>query len=364
MSTEPPVLLSLALDTEANDVVRSAAELARAMDAPLATVHALGWRPLESDAHLEKRIGAAREELLEHLSPWVDEGVEVLEPIVRQGRPADVAVETAGEAGAQMIVTGGGGPATVRRWVLGSTAERIVRASPVPVYVARGVPPQSNAPILCPIDLSPQSRVGLSAAMRMARLFDAPLVTLTVIPEEQHGWMSASDLEHELAREESTARDQVAKFLAATDFEGLEVETRVVVGSPAERIVEASEEAWLLVIASRGFVELIPGTLGGVTERALRFSRCSALTVRDADPGRDEREKTVRRLADLKTRAEKHLRNGEPEKALPLLQIAVAGSPANAALQDALAEALEAVGREDEAAGRRHLAKVIRSSFG
>jgi nucleotide-binding universal stress UspA family protein len=364
MSSEPPVLLSLALDAETGDVVRSAAELARAMDAPLATVHALGWRPLESDAHLEKRVAETREKLLAHLRPWVDEGVEVLEPIVRRGRPAEVAVETIGPTGAQMVVTGGGGPATVRRWVLGSTAERIVRTSPVPVFLARGVPPRETQPILCPIDLSPQSRVGLAAAARMARLFGAPLLTLTVIPEEDHGYKSVAELEHELAREEETAREQVATFLAGTDLSGVEVESRVVVGPATERILEASEDAWLLVLASRSFEELLPGALGRVTERALRFSRCSALAVRDADPSRDERERAIQRLADLKRRADAHLRDGEPEKALPLLQIAVAGSPANATLQEALAEALEAVGRADEAAGRRHLASVIRGSFG
>lgn len=364
MSSQPPVLLSLAFDAETNDVVRSAMSLARAMDAPLATVHALGWRPLESDAHLEKRIGETQAQLQEHLSPWSDGAVEILEPLVRRGRPHEVAVEAAATTGAQMLVTGGGGPATVRRWVLGSVAERIVRTSPVPVYVARGVPPHSGAPVLCPIDLSPQSRVGLHAALRMARLFEAPLVTLTVIPGEERGWMSASDLEHELAREEDVAREQVSRFLSTTDFGGVDVEHRVVVGRPAARIVEAADDAWLLVVGSRGFAELVPGALGGVTEKALRFSRCSALTVRDSDPARDEREGAIRRLADLKLRAERHLKHGEPEKALPLLQIAVAGAPANATLQETLAETLEALGRGEEAEGRRHLAKVIRSSFG
>ena len=364
MASEPPIVLALALDAEANDVTRAAAELAKRTDSAIAPVHALGWRPLESDEALSKRIHATREKIMAHLAPFMDESVEVFEPVIARERPAELVVEAASSIGAQMIVTGGGGPATVRRWVLGSTAERIVRSAPVPVFVARGIPLQRTAPVLCPIDLSPQSRVGLSAAIRMARLFECPLVTITVIPEDEHGWLSAADLEHELEREEDAARNQVGKFIAATDFGDLDVTNKVVVGHPAQRIIEESQEAWLLVIGSRGFTDLVPGNLGGVTERALRFSRCSAYAVRDADPARDEREASVRKLADLKERADRHVANGEPDRALPLMQLAVGRAPANAALQEALADVLDAVGRKDEAASRRSLAKVIRTSFG
>lgn len=361
--TVQPVLLSLAFDAETGDVVRSAVALARATQSPLATVHALGWRPLESEQHLEQRIAEARETILAEVTPYADD-VEILEPIVRRGRPAQVAVETAADTHAQIVVTGGGGPATVRRWVIGSTAEWIVRTSPVPVYVARGIPPRSDQPILCPIDLTPQARTGLSAAVRMARLFEAPLLTLTVIPQTEKGWLSPADLEHELSREEETARDQVAKFVATTDFGDVPVEHKVVVGDDvAGRIVEASEDAWLIVLGSRGFSHLLPTDIGGVTEKTLRFSRCSALTVKDTDPDRDAREAAIRRLGDLEARAQRHLEKGEPEKALPLMQIAVAGAPANARLQETMADVLEALGRADEAEGRRHIARVIRHQF-
>jgi nucleotide-binding universal stress UspA family protein len=364
MASEPPIVLALALDAEAHDVTRAAAELAKRTDSAIAPVHALGWRPLESDEALGRRISQTREKVMAHLAPFMDESVEVLEPVIARARPAELVVETASSLGAQMIVTGGGGPATVRRWVVGSNAERIVRSAPVPVFIARGVPLQRTAPVLCPIDLSPQSRIGLSAAIRMARLFECPLVTITVIPEDEHGWLSAADLEHELEREENAASEQVGKFIRATDFGDVDVSNKVVVGHPAQRIVEESQDAWLLVIASRAFTDLVPGNLGGVTERVLRFSRCSALTLRDSDPARDEREASVRKLADLKERADRHVASGAPDRALPLLQLAVGRAPANAALQEALADVLEAVGRADEAESRRNLAKVIRTSFG
>lgn len=359
-----PLLVSLAFDHETNEVVENAAALAKRMGAPLASLHSLGWRPLESDAHLEQRIAETRERMLTYLAPAQDQGLEVLEPIVVRGRPADTAVETAQRIGAQMIVTGGGGPVSVRRWVLGSVAERVVRTAHVPVFVARGGLPANERPIMVALDLSPHSRSGLLAGVRMARLFECPLYTVTVIAEEESGWLSVDDLEHELSREEATARDQIAAFVSTVDLEGLEVSHRVMVGGePGERLVEASDDAWLMVVASRSFETLLPTAIGGVAERALRLSRCSALTLRQSEVAAERREEAIRKLAELKRQAEEHLAQGEPERALPLLQLAVARAAVNPVLQERLADALEGVGREDEAYGRRNLAKLIREQF-
>ena len=359
----PPLLLTLAFDADSEDVVRSATALARAMGAPLAVVHTLPWLRLESDVHAEGRIAKTRETLLEHMAPVVAQGVEVLEPIVDRGRPDEIALDVSAHIGAQMIITGGGGPANVRRWVLGSIAERLVRASAVPVYVARGIPPTNDLPILCPIDLTPHSRAGLHAAIRMARLFGSPLRTITVIPEETKGWLSMADLEHAVAREEAVADEQVREFVGAMDLGDIEVDHRVVMGNPASRIVEASRDAWLLAIASRDFTLLKPTALGGVTERAIRMSRCSLLAIRDDDPSGADREVGIRQLSRLKRDADAHLERGRPERALPLLELAASRAPANALLQERLADALEALGRRDEANARRRLAAIIRDSF-
>ena len=358
-----PLLVSLAFDSDTQDVVETAQALAPRMDAPIVPFHALGWRPMETRAHLRQRVDETVDRLRAHFAPALDHGVDVREPVVEQGAPHELAVEYAQHLAAQMIVTGGGGPPSVRRWVLGSTAERVVRGAHAPVFVARGALPRNPRPVLCPIDLSPHSRSGLLAAVRMARLFECPLVTLTVIPEEDGAWLSLEDLEHAVSREEHTAEEQVAAFVATVDVGDIEVEHRVVVGEPGERIVEASSDAWLMVLASRSFEDLLPTALGGVTERALRLSRCSALTLRESAAAAERREEAIRRLASLKLKADKHLAAGEPERALPLLQLAVSRASANPLLQERLADALEALGRTDEAAGRRDLAKLIREQF-
>ena len=362
MTQNRPILVALPLDQETREILHAAIEIAKRTEAPLLPVHALGWRPMETDAGLITRMRADAESIAAHLEMAREEGVTVLDTVIARERPEDLVIETAHETGAQMIVTGGGGPATVRRWVVGSVAEKIVRHAMVPVWIARGEPPVRGS-ILCPVDLSPQSRIGVTAARRMARLFDAKLIVLTVIPEKGRGYLDKAELTSRLEDDEPKALAQVETFLEAQDFTGVDLEVRITIGKPAARIVEASESCGLLVIASRGFDLLKPGSLGSVTERALRYSRCAALTIRDLDQGRERRERSLLRVADLHRKAMGLLEAGEAEKALPLLQMAAGRAPANAVLQEALAAALDAVGREVEAESRRNLARIIRESF-
>jgi nucleotide-binding universal stress UspA family protein len=358
-----PVLVSLALDHEAPDAVRTAAVLAAKLDVPLASVHALPSRPLETDAHLEARMAEAKEQLDALLTIAHDEGCEVLEPIVVRERVVELVLRTAVGLEAQMIVTGGGSAPTVSRWMLGSTAEQLVRVSPVPVLVARGTRHEQGTPIVCPVDLSPQSRVGFQAALRMARLFESPLVALHVIPSAEHGRLSAERIEAEVARGETVQHELLERFLAGSDTTGVKVEPKVLIGDPAELIVEEAERGWLLVIGSRGFNDLVPGAVGRVTERALRFSRVSALAVRDSDPGRDEREGRLRELGGYKQLAEKRIADGEHARALPLLQVLATYAPADASIQERIADVMEALGRADDAERHRGLARLIRESF-
>lgn len=344
MASTRPVLVALPLDHETPDIVATVTELARRLEAPIVVVHAIPSPRLETET---------RSKLEPHLAPLRDAGVEIEDVVVAIGHPAKEAIAAASRFAAQMIVTGGGRPATVRRWVVGSVAEAVVRGSSVPVWVARGKPP-AGRPLLCPVDLSAESKIGLDAAIRMARLFQLPLSLITVVSEDS--------AQRELAKDEAAARQQVEALLADYDVAGLDVSVNVVTGDPAERIVDAADEAGLLVIASRGYDPLVREWLGPVTTRALRHSLCSALTIRHVGEGHDERVRAITRLADLYQQARELLAEDVDvgSKALPMLESLAEQAPTNAAIQEALAIALERVGRSVEATSRHELAALIR----
>ncbi|MCB9592372.1 MAG: universal stress protein [Sandaracinaceae bacterium] len=347
--------MALPLDHETDDILAAATEVGRRLERPLLVVHALERRRLEGEQAQADRVAEAKEQVDLRLEPLREAGLDVSQEVAVR-RPADLLIETEQRVGAELVVTGGGRPATVRRWLVGSVAESIVRAASVPVWVARGTPPVGQ-PILCPVDLSPQSRLGLASAIRMARAFGSPLRVMTVVPPKE-------DQGKHAVQDEALAREQVEGLLAEQDLDGLDVSVVVVLGSPAERIVDAGDEAGLLVIGSRGFDPLIPDWLGPVTSRALRYSRCSMLTVREVDLDLTRREHAIASLAHDYQAARRLLDLDGAAEALPILESAAERAPANAAIQEAFALALERVGRHVEARGRREIAAMIRTRIG
>lgn len=99
---------------------------------------ATGAATIPSAAHLaETRAGARQHmetiaEALRAENPGLVISVEV-----HDGHPVDVILEAAEADGASRIIVGTHGRRGLRRLFLGSVAERVVRASPVPVLVVR-----------------------------------------------------------------------------------------------------------------------------------------------------------------------------------------------------------------------------------
>lgn len=355
MAAARPILLALPLDHETLDLVRATADLARRLVAPIVVVHALPRRRLESDSGEEGRIAEARRQLGLYLGVIRDAGLDLQDVVVEVGEPAEVVIETAPRIAAQLIVTGGGRPATVRRWVFGSVAEALVRRSSVPVWVARGNSPIGR-PLVCPMDLTPESKVGLEAAVRMARLFAMPLTLITVLNEHASNSL--------LSKDELVARKQVDEMLAGYDFSGIELSVVVTSGDPAERILAVADDAGLLVIASRGYDPLVRDWLGPVSARVLSHSVCSALMIRHLEEGHEVRVRAIAHIADLHDRARELVADGRGAEALPLLERAAELASTNAALQETYARALEQAGRAVDATSRRELAAFIRERLG
>jgi len=356
-----PILAAIALDSVIGDVVEAATQLARRADAPILPVHAVPSRLFKRAETQQKE---AREQILAYFAPAIDEGLTVIEPVLEQGDPAELVLRTASLAGAQLIVAGGGEPATVRRWLAGNVAERIVRHARQPVFVARGTLPGGEQGIVCPVDLSPQSTLGYQLALRMARLFDAPLKVVTVIPSDGVLFFGGEELEHTADRIEEKVQEEVDRLVAGHDDTGVKLEIEVLAGRPVSRILEVANDAHLVVLGSSSFDHLLPSTFGGTTEKIFRGAWASVVTIRDADPDRAEREAHLTHVAALRREAEKMLEAGRFHSGVNLARAAVDEAPGNAALHELLARGYDAVGDATLANDQREVAKMIRESLG
>jgi nucleotide-binding universal stress UspA family protein len=339
----------LPLDHHTDELLATALDLGQRLKCPFVVVHALGKRRLESEASTANRIAKAKQTIGLRLQPLWNAGLDVREE-VEVGTPAELAINTALRISAQLIITGGGRPATIRRWLVGSTVEAIVHRAVAPVWVVRG-DRAVRQPVLCPINLSSPSKRGLASAVRMARLFEVPLSVMTVLSDNSSG--EGPSVEE--------ARRDLEQMLAQHAVNGLDVTVDVVTGSPAERIIDAADDAAMLVIGSRGFNPLVPESRYQVTTRALRHSQCSILAVREVHVDLEASEAEIARLADACRVTWQLIEDDRAVEALPFIERAAQRAPLNATIQEAYAIVLEKVGREVEARSRHELSQMIRT---
>lgn len=315
MDPNGPIVCATDLSPGGVRAVDLAARVARDLGAPLRLVHATDVGPVgepstwTSPAHeaLSQRVQRRTAHLTQLLEAERARAAGIapsVEAALIDGRAWQAVVEDASRTGARMIVVGPhgqSGPAEVLRasaleWLLGITADRVVRHAPCPVLVAPHtgeMPALAGGSWLVAIDLEPPSREALVLALRLAKAVGARLTALHAIPElpavrpPQHQTALGEDpaltidpaLEQEAA--EARLRAMLDEARAATPG-APEVAMRVVHGDPASAIGDAASEvgATLVVIGTHGRRGLAHALLGSVAERVLRRARQPVLCVR------------------------------------------------------------------------------------
>jgi len=354
-----PVLAAIPLDDTTPEVVSAALGLARRLETSVLPVHAIALYPFPTARHEAADADAPRAAMRAAFAAAAAPTDRVEDAVVAESSSAAFILDVAIRSHASMIVVGGGHGPTLGGWVLGTVADRVARSARCPVFVARGALPGPERAILCPVDLTPHASVGLEAALRMARLWEAPLRVLTVLPRAHATSLAA--LGEEADRLERATHEELSGLLRAHDVRGVQLEVRVVGGDAAEEITLAAQTAGLVVLASRGFDMLVPASFGDVASRVLRNARCSVLAIRDLDPDVGARERVLSHVVKLRDEARRALENGELARAERALIVASSLSPGHAVIEDDLAVVCDRAGRAGDAARHRDAARILRS---
>ena len=139
------ILLATEGSAEAQLAARTAADLAQRTDSELHVTTVGAGVPISattSPAHFEDVLREKRrqaQEVLEQQVKSIEEsGAAVNEMHLREGRAAEEIVELAEEIGAGLIVMGSRGHSRLRRVLLGSVSDAVVRHAHCPVTIVRG----------------------------------------------------------------------------------------------------------------------------------------------------------------------------------------------------------------------------------
>jgi nucleotide-binding universal stress UspA family protein len=268
------------------------------------------WTPLSlSRVDYSQLLHEDREEAQEYVARLAadlrGQGVRARE-LVAEGPPAEAILDAARAERAGMIAMSTHGRTGLARWVFGSVAEKVVRASPVPVMLIRSFDGESRAAappvdgreltlrrILVPTDGSPLSLGVIPYAEELAWLFRAEVVALHAKAEARmpvgsfHGTLIDPGGVPLAPAAPETAEDPAVSAAESFASRGIRATTLTVPGDPAEAILEAGRAHGidLIAMATHGRSGISRWLLGSVAERVLRASTLPMLLARTAPGG-------------------------------------------------------------------------------
>ncbi|MEY4118300.1 MAG: hypothetical protein RLZZ116_1628 [Planctomycetota bacterium] len=263
--------------------------LAEARPSSIVAVHAIEPTPL---AHMSEAADSlvvrAEERVSRVCASIVRKGVPV-DPYCAIGRPWSVVGDAVRQRGADLVIVGNRGLSPVKRALLGSNADRILRTVQAPALVVHAADtPRGHLRVLVATDFSPDADETIAAFRRMfvrsAVRLDVRVLHATVPPEviesvdaplvERFDWESL----------EVQAQQMVHGAAAVFRADGIDTTEHVVRGGAARSIL-AESRAWradLLVLGRRGSSGLERLLLGSTAERVMHSAGCAVFTAQHA----------------------------------------------------------------------------------
>lgn len=244
----------------------------------------------------------AREELAALCAP-LGASIPIVESI-RVGSPADEILEFAAEKRADLIALGTHGRTGLRRLLLGSVAESVLRRAACPVLAVRVVdgseavarhadPVAALAPsgfgrVLVAVDHSESARAALRGGVELARRFDGSVLAVHVLDDRvlaQAATLSPIDaaaLEGSFAQ---IARAELDRFVVDSLSEDQLpfVSGTIELGATAEAILRLASEGRFDLIAcgTHGRTGIRRALFGSTAERIVRTATCPVFVVRE-----------------------------------------------------------------------------------
>jgi nucleotide-binding universal stress UspA family protein len=302
-----PTKILLATDgsREAELSARTAADLAQKTHSELHVVHAFGIVPVgppvypeatdlqsveyEAETEEGQRISEqrAREVLQEEVEKVRSAGGTVAGEHLIEGRVAPGIVGLAEEIGAGLVVVGSRGRGGIRRALMGSVSDSVVRHAHCPVLVVRdGGRERDYLPgrILLAVDGSAEASAAARTAAELADHTDSELHVVhvgevrPVSHPERRGYRARYDELQEQARR--LLKEQVDEVNSAG---GTVSRAHLRMGRPDEEIVVLGEEigAGFIVTGSRGLGGMRRALMGSASDSIVRHAHCPVLVVRE-----------------------------------------------------------------------------------
>ena len=267
-------------------------------NAAYALLHVAPGEPLVRDVF---ELAADQSPVQDHAAAALQAGSDRLrsvlpgatqETVLRAGDPARTIVKEAKSRAASLIVMASRGRESIDEHSFGSTVDRVVRTSSVPVLVVRERAGEILGPtilrIVVPLDGSLRAAQAIPVAGRLARQLGVPVKVVTVVdPKRSFPPSLAYDaaqtgaffeeilagMQHELA----AIQNQAIKALRRA---GVEADAVLLYGPTVPSIIDETAPGDLMVMTSHGQGIGRHWLLGSISDKLLREARLPIVLLR------------------------------------------------------------------------------------
>ena len=292
-----PILAATDFSPPARHAADRAARLAHETGAALTVMHVLPGDALQP---LRRWLGtghAVEQQLRDDAQRQLHALVEELRASRRaSARAVDACGSVLDEIGreadaldATLLVLGARGAGFLRRMVLGSTSERLLRRSTRPLLVVRQTPHEPYRRVLVALDFSPWSAQALALARRVAPHARLLLLHAYEVPFEEKlrfAGVDSATIERYRQQSRAGATQRVHALAAAGGLRAGDWEACIVEGEASLRIVEHEQarDCDLVVLGKHGQSPAEELLLGSVSKHVLAEGSTDVLvsTARDA----------------------------------------------------------------------------------
>lgn len=293
MSQWGPILAATDLSAGARHAAERAARVAGRTEVDLTVLHVLAGSAMHE---LRQWLGVSApvaQQLQDEAGQRLDALTRELQAVLPEGRvsgrltsgtPVAEVLRVADELDAALVVVGARGESFMRRLILGTTTDRVLRRSRRPVLVVRQLPQVDYRRVMVAVDFSAWSSHSLDLARRVApgaRLVLAHVVQVPYEEKLRYAGVDAATLDAYRVRARAAAVQGLHALAESAGLAPSQWEACVVEGDASLRLVEQEQllDCDLIVLGKQGQSVAEDLLLGSVTAHVLAEGSADVLVT-------------------------------------------------------------------------------------
>jgi nucleotide-binding universal stress UspA family protein len=214
------------------------------------------------------------------------------EPLITVGNPANEIARLAADRQIDLAIAASHGRSGLKRLILGSVTERLMRTLPCPLWVVRSPEPGFVAPatqaiqlkkILVGCDFSPDSSLAFEYGLSLAQEFQAELHLAHVVEPPLYDDLIKPSESGETFRQRlrTTVQEKLNSMVPEEARTWCNPVTALLAGQPHEELIKYAvvNAVDLVVLGVRGYSLVETLLIGSTTGRVMRAAPCPVLSV-------------------------------------------------------------------------------------